>query len=162
MTISDSIFKFRKYRAWHKELKTMLYPPHAFDSMLDCRDSEGNHVVQEYEEEINEHENEIVKYNLSAHVTWDGRWYVAGKYQDVVWLQFTGLKTQRDKDEIFEGDFLKHKGRIGVVRYESDYGGYILEFEYSKNQHHELLTCDVAFESEHIGNIYQNPELIKP
>jgi hypothetical protein len=56
---------------------------------------------------------------------------------------------------------LKHKDRVGVVRYEPDYGGYILEFEWSKNQHHELLNCDVAFESEHLGNIYQNPELLK-
>jgi hypothetical protein len=102
------------------------------------------------------------KHILEANVTWDGRWYVAGKYQDVVWLQFTGLKAEKRKDEIYEGDFLRYKGRVGVVRYEPDYGGYILEFEYSQHQHHELLTCDVAFESEHLGNVYQNPELIKP
>lgn len=161
MHTNDSIFNFRKYRAWHKDLKVMLYPPHMFDSMLDCRDSEGNHRQIEIElEDWSTGEKTKSLYNMGAHVTWDGRWYIAGKFQDVVWLQFTGLKTQRDKDEIFEGDLLKHKDRLGVVRYEPDYGGYILEFEWSKNQHHELLTCDVAFESQHMGNIYQNSSLI--
>lgn len=154
--VNDRLFSFRKYRAWHKELKKMLYPPGPFDSMTYCRDSEGNHVSYTKTEEISENEAEEVKYSFPAFVTWDGRWYVNGKYQDVVWMQSTGLEIDFDKKEIFEGDILKHNDRIGIVRYESDCGGFILEFEYSKNQHHVLLTCDVAFESEHLGNAYEN------
>lgn len=166
--VSDGLFEFRKYRAWHKELGKMLYPPHPFDSMTYCRDSEGNHVNYKEVEDISENEAEEITYNFHAHVTWDGRWYENGKYQDVIWLQFIGLETHDEKKEIFEGDVLKyngdvskHKGKNGVVRYEPDYGGFILEFEYSQHQHHLLLTCDVAFESTHMGNKYENPGLLK-
>lgn len=144
---------FRKYRVWHKELNKMLYPPHEFDSMLDCRDSDGNRIVYS--------QTDMFTYHFQASMTWDGRWYMGGKYQDVIWMQYIGLKTKDDIAEIYEGDILKYKGRIGTVRFESDYGGYILEFEWSKDQHHERLNCDVAFESEKLGNVYENPELIK-
>lgn len=149
------MYSFRKYRAWHKEIDKMLYPPGPFDSMLDCRDSKGEHVdiMQKTHGDLSE------MLRLGAHVTWDGRWYVNGKLQDVVWMQYTGLCVERSGKEIFDGDILKHHGRIGFVRYESDSGGYILEFEWHRNQHHELLTCDVAFESEHLGNVYENPDI---
>lgn len=83
-------------------------------------------------------------------------------------MQYTGLKDKNGKD-IYEGDKLKIQlpmggfwgnvktEKIGIVRYESDYGGFIVEWEYSKNQHHVLLNCDIAFEGEVIGNIYEAP-----
>lgn len=150
---------FRQYRAWHKKLNKMLYPPHEFDSMTDCRDSDGNHVVCS--------KTDMFTYNFQAIMTWDGRWYMEGKYQDVIWMQYIGSDT-KDSKEIYEQDILKYngddvrfKGKIGVVRFEPDNGGYILEFEWSKNQHHLMLNCDVAYSSEKLGNIYQNPEFLK-
>lgn len=86
-------------------------------------------------------------------------------------MQFTGLY-DKNKKEIYEGDILRIKlplggfwgnqqqERIGVVRYEADYGGYIVEWEYSINQHHVNLNCDIAFEGEIIGNKYENQELL--
>jgi uncharacterized phage protein (TIGR01671 family) len=86
--------------------------------------------------------------------------------------QFTGLHDKNNK-EVFEGDVLKitlegmgfwekqkDLERIGEVIYESDYGGFIVMWEYSKNQHHENLGCDIALTSEILGNIYENPELL--
>lgn len=82
-------------------------------------------------------------------------------------MQFTGLHDKNGK-EIYEGDILKpitnylYKfGNYGQIEYEADYGGYICIGEYSKNQHHERLGCDLAFECEIIGNIHQNPDLLK-
>lgn len=155
---------FREYRAWHLDLKKMLYPPHVFDSMTLCRDAEGNHV--QIDVKLSD-EPEPKKVYLDSHVTWDGRWYICGKYQNVIWMQYIGLKVGETDKKIFEGDLLKYngdalpnyKGQIGVVKYEPDYGGYILEFKWSKDQHHVSLNCDVAFESEYVGDILQNPEL---
>lgn len=77
-----------------------------------------------------------------------------------IYQQFTDL-TDKNGKEIYEGDILSDPYHsTGIVKYESDYGGYIVEYEYSKNQHHVLLTCDIAYISEIIGNIYENKDLI--
>ena len=80
--------------------------------------------------------------------------------------QYTGLTDSNDK-EIYEGDILKIHydvggDVIGQVLYEADEGGYIFQWERKgPNQHHINLNCDVAFESVIIGNILENPELLK-
>ena len=87
---------------------------------------------------------------------------------DYVIQQYTGLTDNNDK-EIYEGDILIYKsgsipttGVIGQVLYEADEGGYIFQWERKgPNQHHINLNCDVAFESVIIGNILENPELLK-
>ena len=79
--------------------------------------------------------------------------------EDVILMQSTGLKDKNDK-EIFEGDILGSKDGIldGVVEFRSDLGMWTTSLIRYNN--FERL-CNVASERKIIGNIYENPELLK-
>jgi hypothetical protein len=46
-----------------------------------------------------------------------------------------------------------------MIEYNEDICAFLIRWELSKNQHHININCDL--EIEKIGNIYENPELIK-
>ena len=79
---------------------------------------------------------------------------------------YTGLN-DKDGKEIYDGDILKVWNgtfviKIGQVVYEADHGGYIFQYKRNgPNQNYINLNCDVAFESVIVGNIFENPELLK-
>ena len=68
--------------------------------------------------------------------------------------QYTGLKDKHGKNgkRIFEGDILSFRaGRTHVVRFED--GAFILE--------DSAIPIPFAIKSEIIGNVHDNPELLK-
>lgn len=161
------------FRAWHKGIKAMLYPPSSIDSMTLCRDSKGKHRSIKVKSKKTKQSKDIP---LDAHMTWDGRWYVAGKYQDVVWMQYTGQKDMNGKP-IFEGDILLlhtpkaaeafRKGKIPyVVSYYVD--GFGVHTMRSANNFNQQLIWGTPKRinytkwknTEIIGNIYEHPKLL--
>jgi len=128
-----------KFRVWDKLAKRMIYP--------------HNDNQQHF----------IIDLNGRFHNLQNG-----SGGDDYVIQQYTGLTGNND-DPIYEGDILMYKsgsipttGVIGQVLYEADEGGYIFQWERKgPNQHHINLNCDVAFESVIVGNILENPELLK-
>jgi|WetSurMetagenome_2_1015567.scaffolds.fasta_scaffold12557_9 uncharacterized phage protein (TIGR01671 family) len=84
--------------------------------------------------------------------------------------QYTGLKDKNDK-EIYEGDIIHACDAVGVVEFAC--GCFGINWDYNSpgrhrmfgvwGQRHNLrrMDDDIIYELEVIGNIYDNPELIK-
>ncbi|MGH7974793.1 MAG: YopX family protein [bacterium] len=120
-------------RAWDKKNSKMIYPPGPCDSF--CGPS----------------------------MTFDGRTYIGGYYQDYDYMLWTGL-IDKDAEKIYEGDILG-----GLWE-----GGYIAFCDTCKSfQYHALDECfscsgDVHWDElaaedgtlEVLGNIYENQELL--
>ena len=88
------------------------------------------------------------------------------RHNNFVAQQYTGLTDSKD-NPICEGDIIKidydtFGNIIGQVLYETDQGAYIFQYKRNgPNQDYINLNCDVALQSVIVGNIFENPELLK-
>jgi uncharacterized phage protein (TIGR01671 family) len=79
--------------------------------------------------------------------------------EDVVLMQYTGLKDKNEK-EIYEGDIVSYgKNRLFAVVWAEKYGSWYVvpcgEYENDSELGKTEKACEV------IGNIYENPELLQ-
>jgi uncharacterized phage protein (TIGR01671 family) len=78
--------------------------------------------------------------------------------KDIV-LQYTGLKDKNGK-EIYEGDIVNVIDRYGWIRKQISWCGNISAFGH-KDEDREWVIVGSQWGIEVIGNIYENPELLK-
>lgn len=85
--------------------------------------------------------------------------------QPIVIMQFTGLlKGKQGKHEIFEGNIYKwgwSVERIGVVKFNTAYAGWVLEYKVGTGTMSRSLTPEFIEEMEYVGNVHEHPHLIK-
>jgi len=89
-------------------------------------------------------------YNIEAGKPWKCN---EGKDKIITIMQWTGLQDKKGKD-IYEGDIMDTRYGIATVKYSEGHGGFI-PFAYPSN------VPDSDTETEIIGNIFENPELLK-
>jgi len=93
-----------------------------------------------------------------------------GSFKDLVesdkWkvMQFTEIRDSNGND-IYEGDIIKCDDKIGEVQYDKQQGTYIILWqpnnEKRKNGCDDLASTFPSIVKVVIGNIYENPEIIK-
>jgi uncharacterized phage protein (TIGR01671 family) len=126
-----------RFRAWDKTTKTMLYiEPFEYIHIMTgkCRFDDG--LID------------------------DGHYL---ERDDFILMQFTGLKDKNGKD-IYEGDILSHfEGKYQII-YNDNHACFMADGFYEARYDDP---CNIFEEIERhqveiIGNIYENPELLKP
>ena len=148
-----------KFRAWDKKRKKMWYPNNDEVDFYAIGMSGALYALDE-----------------------NGKYDYTEEFEKMIFMQFTGLKDSNGK-EIYEGDIVSWKAEgaigewlVGIVKWEED--RFIVERVNSPLWVYEGITCrSYAIKGEFyaeyripsfewdeleiIGNIYENPELLK-
>lgn len=133
-----------KFRMWSKEYKTM-YINEMLISASQGMIKAANYAMEHFDYEM----NKVLPLGL----------YLPLTDEDAEFMQYTGLKDKNNK-EIYEGDILKGinydinrpKEFIGTVEY--NWNRFIVNAK-------GFPLYDINTTLEVIGNIYENPELLK-
>ncbi len=75
---------------------------------------------------------------------------------NLVIQQYTGLK-DKDGKEIYEGDIMIYENKYQIVDFR--YGGWYIHYEAPNKSESSFL--ETVFDRKIIGNIFENPDLIK-
>lgn len=127
-----------KFRAWHRFTKIMF--KHVCKLEFSNWNGEEHHLVSVF---ARNHDDQA---RLDEAKNWE-------------LLQFTGLKDKNGK-EIYEGDIVRSIYGIGFIEFRD--GVFIMHVPKDHSRVNDWFACDWNQRSiEVIGNIYENPELVK-
>ena len=123
-----------KFRAWVKEKKAIFEV-----ILIDYVSKKVTYIVERTEHLLN------IRHD---------------KFNDVELMQYTGLTDMMEK-EIYEGDILFESFGERYYKVVFENGGFRAEFNGDFEEYSFDLIDIVAQGCEIVGNIYENPELIK-
>ena len=128
-----------KFRAWNENTKTMWWFDLMWGDFCYGMGYIGMLPINEKERMWGNKENRIA---IDPH--------------DCNLMQHTGLKDKNEK-EIYEGDICSDGKRVGEIYYNESGAAFLFKYKIGS------VTFSVGFGSwfEVIGNIYENPELLK-
>ncbi|WP_339814573.1 YopX family protein [Paenibacillus sp. FSL R5-0928] len=123
-----------KYRAWYKPLGVMIQPE--------------NLVMINFDTKV-----------LGVYMEMDGKGYHVLRMSDFELMEYTGLK-DKNKREIYAGDIPRDPTGIGEIEWVQEHCAYMV-FTKNPSKYHHLESDGKLLQTEIIGNIYENPELIE-
>ena len=135
-----------KFRAWHKTLNKIL------NVYIISQQTDGMGV-----------------YTYKCQGWYGNNNQVVFAYDQVIWMQYTGLKDKQGR-EIYEDDIILIKEFIdrGDGVYDDDLakicfydGCFVCDTKIETGFKEYLYVVSSVYEVEIIGNIYENPELLK-
>lgn len=97
--------------------------------------------------------------NLWNHTNFQNEWFFQTIRQDAIIMQYTGLKDKNSKD-IYEGDVVEWWDSLGVSELGNDSFSTRSEVSFN-NGMFEPVCWLIPDQFEVIGNIHENPELLK-
>lgn len=133
-----------KFRGWDKIEKRWKY----FNSNVWSIEG-GNHINPTFETENND---KILKLNSIFYSNYQNN--------NIEWHQYTNLK-DKNSIEIYDNDIIKWNDTNTIVRYSIDDGGWVIDNNIPGQYGVEVFDYSNAINSEVIGNIYDNPELLE-
>ncbi|MEK3717937.1 YopX family protein [Paenibacillus sp. FSL R7-0333] len=123
-----------KFRAWYKPLGVMIQP----DKL------------------------EMINFDtkvLGVYMEMEGMGYHVLRMYDFELMQYTGLQDKNGR-EIYEGDILQDDYGAGEVEWVQEHCAYMV-FTRNPSIYHRLESDGKLVQSEVIGSIYENPELLE-
>lgn len=129
-----------EFKAWHKELKKMFL----VESLKYLTYSRNEIQLTLVENSFDSEGERPVQVEIECNI------------KDVVLLSYIGIKDLHG-EKIFVGDIIKQANWIGIVKFNLG----VFYYELSKPVNPMLYIKGATYWDTKIGNIYENPELLK-
>lgn len=131
-----------KFRMWSKEYQQMFNMDH-----LQAMYAVGARMAKKYVPGVAE--SDVVMPEIGVSLPFQ---------EDAILMQYVGTKDKYD-NEIYDGDIVKDQHGIGEVKWLQEHCAFVVR-TIDQHAYHYLESDGRLLNTQVIGNIYENPELL--